>query len=160
MTTLHAVEHDDYRALLDPLTGLPKRALVHDRLLVALARASRADTFVGLLSISVEFDTLRSNQAKVRALHDIAVRLTSLLRPDDTAARVENSSAFVVVCNVVADEADLKSIVKRIVSRVSAPLAFDMEPIEVTVAITSTLACSRDHAGTLLDDAARAAITS
>jgi GGDEF domain-containing protein len=161
VTTLRTVPaRDEYRSLFDPLTGLPKRALLHDRLSGALARAGRANCFVGLFSISVEFDVLRSNQAKVRAIHDIAVRLTSLLRPDDTAARVEDSSSFVVVCNVVEDEGNLESIAERIVSKLSPPLAFDMEPIEVTVAITSMLACSRDNPEALLDDAARAALAS
>ena len=159
MTTLRAIpERDDYRSLLDPLTGLPKRALLHDRLLTALARASRQNRFVGLLSISVEFDALRSNQAKVHAIHNVAVRLTSMLRPDDTAARLEDSSSFVVVCNFLAEEDDLETIATRIKAGLGAPLAFDTEPIQVVVVITTLLACNGDNPDVLLGDATRAAL--
>ena len=158
METLRAEARDEYRSLFDPLTGLPKRPLLHDRLAVALGRATRVNSSVGLISISVSFDTLRSNQAKAKATLDIAVRLASLLRADDTAARIEDACAFIVVCNVVADERDLESIASRIAFKLSEPLAFDLEPVEVTVAISSTLACIKESPAALLDAAVSAAL--
>ena len=159
METLRTDAPDAYRSLFDPLTGLPKRPLLQDRLAVALERATRVNSSVGLLSISAKFDTLRSNQAKAKATLDIAVRLTSLLRSDDTAARIEDASAFVVVCNVVADLCDLETIAARIAFRLSAPLAFDVEPVGVDgYAITSMLARIKDDPAVILDDAVRAAL--
>lgn len=149
----------DYWALFDPITGLPKRPLLRDRLVVALARARRDSRFVGLLSVSVVFESLRSNQVTVQALREVAIRLTSLLRPDDTAARIEDACAFIVVCNDLTAEDHLDVIAKRLASDLAATLPLDLEPIAVHATVTANLALSSDDPERLLDDAARAALT-
>jgi GGDEF domain-containing protein len=161
MTTLRTVrEHDDgYRALFDPITGLPKRSLLRDRLAVALARAGRDNRFVGLLSVSVAFEPLRSNQATVHALREISIRLTSLLRPDDTAARVEDACAFIVVCNNLTAADQLDAIAQRLTSALAATLPFDLESVAVQATINCTLAVPSDNPEQLLDDVARDALT-
>ena len=53
MTTLRAVRHrdDDYWSFFDPITGLPKRSLLRDRLIMSLSRARRDNLYVGLISV-------------------------------------------------------------------------------------------------------------
>lgn len=161
MTTLRAVRHrdDDYRSFFDPITGLPKRSLLRDRLIMSLSRPRRDNLYVGLISVSVSFEPLRSNQATITALRDVAIRLTSLLRPDDTAARVEDAAAFIVVCNDLAADDHLDAIAMRLHTELSMTLAFDSEPVEVLVVVTSQLAGFDDDPERLLDDAARAALS-
>ena len=154
-------EHrDHYRSLFDPITGLPNNALLHDRLTMALARGSRSNHFVGLLAVSVTFGSLDSNQATVHALTEIAVRLASLLRPDDTAARVEDACAFIVVCNDITAQDHLDRIANRLAVQLGKPLAWDVEPIAVQVTVTSSLLAGvfDDEPAQLLDAAARFAI--
>ena len=162
MTTLGSLRErdDDYRSLFDPITGLPKRALLRDRLTLALARTRRSSRFVGLLSISVTFDGLRTNEGVVHALTAISIRLTSLLRRDDTAARVEDACAFILVCNDLTTQDQLDHIAERLKVELAQPLATDFDTVSPEIAITSYLAgLFDDDADQLLDAATRAAIS-
>ena len=80
-----------HRALHDGLTGLPNRTLFLDRLGQALRRSRRRDrgvavVFLDLDRFKVVNDSL-GHKAGDRLLVDVAMRLSSALRPSDTLAR-------------------------------------------------------------------------
>lgn len=102
----------EYDALFDPGTGLPKRALLYDRLLLALARTRRAGTAVGVFFLRPEGPI--DNAALVAAAEIVAGEL----RLDDTVART-GPAELVVVCHV-RDAQEARVVIRRIAQAMRA----------------------------------------
>jgi diguanylate cyclase (GGDEF)-like protein len=116
-----------HQALHDPLTGLPNRSLLLDRLNHWAARAERdrstaAMLFVDLDNFKVINDALGHDRGD-RLLCAVAERLTAELRPSDTIARV-GGDEFVVFCEDIASEHEALAMVDRLVRALEAP--FDL----------------------------------
>ena len=116
-----------HQALHDPLTGLPNRSLLMDRLNHWAARADRdrsnaAVLFVDLDNFKVINDALGHDQGD-RLLCAVADRLRLELRPSDTIARV-GGDEFVVFCEDVASEHEALAMVDRLIHALDAP--FDL----------------------------------
>lgn len=99
-------ERESYRALHDSLTGLPNRALLVDRLELALRKARLNGA--GLAVFFIDLDGFRSvNETYGRSAGDELLRaaareLTAILRTGDTLARF-GGDEFVLLCEQ-ADE--------------------------------------------------------
>ena len=112
-----AVHHErDHQALHDPLTGLPNRSLLGDRLRQALRRSSRTGAAVAVLFLDLDGfkavnDTL-GHAAGDRVLEAVAAALGRTLRAGDTLARV-GGDEFVVVCPD-AEDAVIDSVTARL----------------------------------------------
>ena len=89
------------RAVTDPLTGLPNRLVLHDRLEHALARCRREGTQVGLVFIDLDhFKSLNDvfgHDAGDEVLRQVSARLSAAVRDGDTAVRL-GGDEFVVLC--------------------------------------------------------------
>jgi diguanylate cyclase (GGDEF)-like protein len=93
----------------DPLTGLPNRRLLEDRLRQALHLAQRRDTGVALLLIEVGgFGRVGDD-----AILDTARGLTLCLRKADTLARW-GAAEFAAVLTDVKGEADCRPVIERV----------------------------------------------
>jgi diguanylate cyclase (GGDEF)-like protein len=123
----HAIEHKRietalaHRALHDPLTGLPNRALFVDRLRLALNRLGRTRTCLAVLFLDLDGfkginDTL-GHAAGDQFLVEVAHRLCGVLRGGDTAARL-GGDEFVVLCEDVGGPAEARLIAGRVVEEV------------------------------------------
>lgn len=103
---ISAYDRQQYESLFEPNTRLPLRALLIDRIAVALLRARRVNRFVALLV----FSDIKSGAAPMPDLEVqyVAQIMQARMRPDDTVART-GPLAIVAVCNGVDsyDEADL-----------------------------------------------------
>jgi diguanylate cyclase (GGDEF)-like protein len=107
-----------HRALHDPLTGLPNRTLLLDRLEVALARVERTGKQVALLFVDLDGfkqvnDTL-GHHAGDELLAETAACLQQAIRASDTAARY-GGDEFIVLCDGVSGRAEAEAIAARIV---------------------------------------------
>jgi len=96
----------EYLGLFDEGTGLPKRALLYDRLLMALARTRRAGTAVGVFFLRPDGpvgDAVLAQAAQV---------IAGELRLDDTVART-GPAELVVVCHL-RDAQESRVVVRRL----------------------------------------------
>ena len=114
-----------HQALHDPLTGLPNRPLVLDRIDHALARATRQGSMTAVLLLDVDdFKAVNDSLGHGSGddlLADLALRLRDVVREDDTIARL-GGDEFVVVCEEVGCQADVaflaESLLEACASRV------------------------------------------
>ena len=90
----------EHAALHDPLTGLPNRALLLDRMGTALARADRLGAEVAVLFCDLDgfkkVNDTYGHGAGDAVLVQVAERLKNLIRKSDTVARV-GGDEFVVI---------------------------------------------------------------
>ncbi len=108
----------DAMARLDPLTGLPNRLLLRERLAEALARLARTGEACALLLIDLDRfkpvnDTL-GHPIGDALLEKVADRLRSTVRPTDTVARI-GGDEFVILQAGAHDAAGTQALARRIV---------------------------------------------
>jgi diguanylate cyclase (GGDEF)-like protein/PAS domain S-box-containing protein len=131
---------EQYRTLAfhDALTGLPNRALFGDRLEQALRRAARdqravAVLFLDLDNFKVVNDSL-GHHVGDDLLIQVASRINSCLRAEDTAARLGGDELAVLVVDVL-DEADAQSVAGRLTDALRAPFRIAGRDVVVTASI-------------------------
>ena len=85
----------------DPLTGLPNRTLLADRLTQALARAQRNGTHMGVLYLDLDgfkpINDSLGHEAGDAALIEVARRLSAVVRESDTLARLGGDEFMMVM---------------------------------------------------------------
>jgi diguanylate cyclase (GGDEF)-like protein/PAS domain S-box-containing protein len=127
-----------HQATHDPLTGLPNRSLLYDRLEHASSRAVRtrrpfAVLFVDLDRFKVVNDTL-GHEVGDELLRAIAERLVEAVRPGDTVARLGGDEFVVVVEDLlVTDTVDL--VVERIQEGFDTPFSLRGRDFTVNASI-------------------------
>ena len=117
-----------HQALHDPLTALPNRTLLHDRLEQALAHTERSGEHVAVLFIDLdEFKVINDSlghDAGDRLLTGVVPRLLNVLRPQDTLARFAGDE-FVAVCEGLDGRPAAESVARRLLD------TFDTRPFEI-----------------------------
>jgi diguanylate cyclase (GGDEF)-like protein/PAS domain S-box-containing protein len=125
------------RGLHDPLTGLPNRTLVLDRIAHALARADRGEASVAVLFLDVDNFKVVNDSLGHRAgdnlLRQLAARLSDAVRPADTVGRF-GGDEFVVLCEDVTDEPMALRIAGRLARVFAEPFALEGDDVHVASA--------------------------
>jgi diguanylate cyclase (GGDEF)-like protein len=158
----HAIERRNseerirHQALHDPLTGLPNRTLLLDRLNHWLERADRsggrgAVLFCDLDRFKLVNDGL-GHDVGDQLLLAVAERLEASVRPTDTVARV-GGDEFVLFCEDIPSEPAALEVVERLMAGLEEPFCLDDGERHVTVSVGIALATPGDTAGALLRDA-------
>src|SRR5205823_10905589 len=128
-----------HRALHDPLTGLPNRALFGDRLALALRRRVRRGTgtvavfFLDVDRFKLVNDSLGHDVGDALLL-EVAARLEAAVRPADTVARLAGDE-FTVLCEDVAGELEAVAIAQRIVDLFVAPFVMGEREVNVSTSV-------------------------
>ncbi len=143
---LRVIEFDrarsTHRALHDPLTGLPNRRLLMERLAQAVARDRRYSTVAALLFIDLDaFKTINDTHGHVfgdKLLRCVAERLLKEVRDTDTVARL-GGDEFVVLLEDLADPAMAMELAERMLQRFAEPCAIDGVPAPVALSIGCAL---------------------
>jgi diguanylate cyclase (GGDEF)-like protein len=133
-----AEEEQRYRALHDPLTALPNRTLLYDRIAHALSRARREPAVPAVLCIDLDrFKVVNDSlghRAGDRLLVAVTERLQQALRPGDTLARL-GGDEFVVLCDDLAEAGQALSLAGRISNELTSPFQLDDEEVVITASI-------------------------
>jgi diguanylate cyclase (GGDEF)-like protein/PAS domain S-box-containing protein len=136
------------QATHDPLTGLPNRALLHERITNALNRSRRREENVALLFVDLDgFKTVNDSyghDAGDYLLKTISARLVERVRPGDTVARFAGDE-FVVLCEYVSDPSGMASLAQRLNDAVRWPVDYDSTLLGVTASIGIALGHGTTH---------------
>lgn len=148
----HQLEHV---ALHDPLTALPNRRLVLDRLQTALAATSRGG-HVAVLYLDLDgfkpINDAYGHAAGDAVLVATANRLTEVIRPTDTVGRMGGDEFVVILerAGSVAVDALARSISERLRDRLAEPIAYDDIVHTVTCSVGVSFGTSTDDADDVL----------
>lgn len=130
--------HIRHLAYFDPLTGLPNRRLLEDRLQVALAHAHRNRKRAGVLFIDLDrfkrINDSLGHEVGDKLLMEVARRLCACLREDDTVARM-GGDEFIVVLSDLTDPDDAAHTATRIIESLRRPVQVDAHELTVTTSI-------------------------
>lgn len=114
----------EHLASHDPLTDLPNRSVLEPRIERALAPAHGRGVHVGLCFIDLDgFKAVNDHlghAAGDRILVEVADRIRSVIRPEDTAVRI-GGDEFVVVLDPVWDASDARLAAERIGEALAVP---------------------------------------
>jgi diguanylate cyclase (GGDEF)-like protein len=139
-----AKEHEsrlDQIAHFDPLTNLPNRLLLADRLQQAMMHAQRRSRKVAI--IYVDLDGFKAiNDAHGHDVGDyllihVAERMKRALRDGDTLSRI-GGDEFVAVLNDLDGTADSITLLARLLAAASEPFLHDAHLVHVTASVGAT----------------------
>jgi diguanylate cyclase (GGDEF)-like protein/PAS domain S-box-containing protein len=142
-------------AFYDPLTRLPNRRLLIDRLGHALAASARNRREGGLMFIDLDnFKTLNDTLGHAMGdllLQNVSERLSACIRDGDTVARL-GGDEFVVMVEDLSEKPDeaaaqIKTIGEKILAAFNQPFTIAHQKIDSTASIGATL--FREHRGNI-----------
>ncbi len=128
-----AADQIEHLAFYDPLTDLPNRRLLLDRLQQALTSSARNDHYGALMLLDVDdFKTLNDtfgHDVGDRFLVEVASRVESGVRAGDTVAR-QGGDEFVVILEDLSEEAlaaiQAEGVAQKILHAIDQPYVLDL----------------------------------
>jgi diguanylate cyclase (GGDEF)-like protein/PAS domain S-box-containing protein len=145
-----------HQALHDPLTGLPNRALLQDRLQRALAGTARSGDHVGALFVDLDHfkvinDSL-GHDVGDELLVQVAARLGTVLRQSDTLGRL-GGDEFMVIAESGGGAADLVRVAERLGAALGEPFVVRGDELTITASIGIACADGDGDSSALVRDA-------
>ena len=123
-----AEEHRTHLALHDMLTGLPNRALLAERMRLAVEECETTGSTSALLLLDLDrfkvINDTRGHQAGDALLRLVADRLSAAIKPSDFAARI-GGDEFAIILQDVKDADDISFQCLRLLSQIGMPFSID-----------------------------------
>jgi diguanylate cyclase (GGDEF)-like protein len=131
-------ERARHSSLHDPLTGLPNRSLFVQRLDHAILRCRRSEKMLAVFFADLD-QFKQVNDAFGHHVGDelliaVADRLTGLLRPGDTLARLSGDE-FVILCEDLDEAALVEPLADRISNALAEPFVIDGNELHVSASV-------------------------
>jgi diguanylate cyclase (GGDEF)-like protein/PAS domain S-box-containing protein len=137
-TALETSRQMAHLAQHDPLTGLPNRLLLHDRLTEAIALGHRRKKQVAVLFLDLDgFKNVNDSLGHATGdeiLKAMAARLTGALRLSDTVGRY-GGDEFVVVLSEIERTEDATAVAGKVMAVVNAPYRVGTQDVAVTASV-------------------------
>ena len=141
-------ERSHERSLHDPLTGLPNRLLLLERIDHAIVRSGRSRKVVTVLFIDLDnFKAVNdsfSHQVGDDLLVAVGQRLESALRPADTVARISGDE-FVILCEELDRDEQVEVVASRVVDALGTPFAISGIDLEISASVGIAFASQTNH---------------
>lgn len=122
----------------DPLTGVPNRVLLFDRLAQALGRAKREQGLLAVCFLDLDgFKPVNDSLGHAvgdRVLVEATRRIREAVRVDDTVARVGGDEFVVLLVGLEAAEECVVSL-QRILERIAQPIHIDDHVLQLSASI-------------------------
>ncbi len=122
----------------DPLTLLPNRALLHDRLTQALALARHHASRLALLFLDLDqFKQINDTYGHAvgdQALQQVALRLGQAVRAGDTVSR-HGGDEFLILLGELAQAADADSLAGKLLAALAEPLRIGGQALQLSASI-------------------------
>lgn len=147
----------NYLALHDPLTGLPNRALLRDRLGHALARCHRAGSKVAVCFAAVDrlglINETRGHPEGDAVLVEVAARCKERVRGGDSVARFGGSVFALLLDNLTTNAQAYRSAQRVLADAFAEPFVVAGSPMRLSASIGVAVGDDRDGVDTLLSGA-------
>ncbi len=128
----------DYLAHHDPLTDLPNRLLLQDRLAHAIRRTTRDDSATAILFIDLDrFKTINDSLGHHigdRLLQQVAKRLEALVRSSDSVARL-GGDEFVILLEEISSNDDAAHFARKVIEELREPFTIDQHELHIGCSI-------------------------
>ncbi|WP_165922879.1 sensor domain-containing diguanylate cyclase [Sulfurirhabdus autotrophica] len=122
----------------DPLTGLPNRNLLRDRMEVAIARAQRQSTKCGIMFLDLNgfklINDSYGHKTGDQLLKNVADRISICIRADDTVARLSGDE-FVVLIENIESRKMLEMVAEKIRQSISRQFIIENQPISAGISV-------------------------
>ncbi len=142
---MRAKEYIRHIALHDVLTGLPNRALLDDRIMVAIEQQHRSNIPFALGMMDIDrfkhINDSMGHHIGDRLLKEFVERVSSCLRPTDTLARM-GGDEFVLLLSET-DETGVSLVAGRIHKALMQPINVGIQEVHITSSIGFSI-CPRD----------------
>ena len=126
----------------DPLTGLPNRILLLDRLKQSIKKIKRIKKYTALLYIDLdkfkEINDSLGHNAGDKVLKSVAKRLLDSVRAVDTVARI-GGDEFIVIMESVSDIEDVKKVAEKLNHSLQQSVNINTHELFVTSSIGISL---------------------
>lgn len=138
----HHQERLELLAHFDPLTRLPNRSLLSDRLQQGLARAARERTWLAVCFLDLDgfkaINDIHGHEAGDELLVAVARRLEDGIRGGDTAARL-GGDEFVLLLGGISSVAECELAANRILRAIEQPIPVQGQALHVSASLGITL---------------------
>ncbi len=146
--TAIAIEHQHlcdklaFQATHDPLTGLPNRALLEDRLQQSIATAERAKEQLGVFFIDIDgFKLINETLGHATGdllLREIAIRMRDRVRKVDTLVRM-GGDEFTLVTGGLKTRRGASEVAAKLMDTLKSPFEIAGHTLQVTASIGVSL---------------------
>jgi diguanylate cyclase (GGDEF)-like protein/PAS domain S-box-containing protein len=142
------VEHiqTQFTAQHDPLTHLPNRLLLEDRLQQLLSSAKRDKERAALLFVDLDrfkpINDSHGHDIGDRLLQEVAKRLQACVRESDTVARI-GGDEFVILLPMVESPEDAKQVAEKIRAALNQP--FNVAALTLHISSSTGIALYPEH---------------
>ena len=127
-----------YLATHDPLTGLPNRSLLEDRLKQIISYANRKSNFFAVLFVDLDgfkkINDCLGHAVGDQVLKEISSRLCKEIRENDSVARWGGDEFIILLTDLMSEEV-VTRITEKIVANLQPPIYIDEHKLFVTPSI-------------------------